>query len=196
MEAYAFAPHPPPGPPAVYYPQIAAARLSEGASMMGAFRRCSACTTLAVAFCASTVRADDGKLDFNRHVRPILSDKCFACHGPDTSQVKGKLRLDVREVALKREAIVPGKADKSLLVERIHSVEAGRVMPPRKSNKILSDAEKQILKRWIEEGAEYKVHWAFATPKQPSLPMVKQRAWPRNPIDHFILSGLEKAGLQ
>lgn len=162
---------------------------------MSAFRRWSVCIHLAALF-ASAVRADDGKLDFNRHVRPILSDKCFACHGPDTSQVKGKLRLDVREIALKREAIVPGKADKSLLLERIHSVEAGRVMPPRKSNKILSDAEKQILKRWIEEGAEYKVHWAFATPKQPPLPMVKQRAWTRNPIDHFILAGLEKAGLQ
>ncbi len=144
---------------------------------------------------AAAAAADD-KLDFNRHVRPILSDKCFACHGPDTTKLKGKLRLDVRDVALKRGAIVPGKPEESELVARIFAADLNHAMPPKKSNKVLAVAEKETLKRWIAEGAEYKVHWAFSAPARPALPMVKQRDWPRYPIDHFILERLEKAGLQ
>jgi hypothetical protein len=136
-----------------------------------------------------------GKVDFNRDVRPILSDKCFACHGPDTSKVKGKLRLDVREVALKRGAIVPGKVDESELSRRIFATAAEEVMPPPKSNKHLSEAEKQTLKRWLAEGAEYKTHWAFAPPSRAPLPAVKRSAWAHNPIDSFILARLEKEKL-
>lgn len=152
-------------------------------------------TVLSFGLVSAAAPADD-KVDFNRFVRPILSDKCFACHGPDTSQLKGKLRLDVRELAVKREAIVPGKPGESELVSRIDSADPGRRMPPSKSNKTLTQAEKLILKQWIAEGAEYKVHWAFVTPQRPALPMIKQRDWSRNPIDHFILSRLEQVGLQ
>jgi hypothetical protein len=138
----------------------------------------------------------DGKLDFNRDVRPILSDKCFACHGPDTSKVKGKLRLDVRDIAVKRGAFVPGKPDESELIRRIVAADADEMMPPPKSNKHLTAAEKQTLKRWIAEGAEYRAHWAFTTPRLPPLPAVKNTAWLRNPIDQFLLARLEQEGLQ
>src|SRR5260370_23928431 len=137
-----------------------------------------------------------GKIDFNRDIRPILSDKCFACHGPDTSKVKGKLRLDVREVAVKKGAIVPGKPDESELVRRVHAADPDERMPPPQSNKTLTAAEKDLLKNWIASGAEYKIHWAYVAPVRPSLPLLKNKAWPRNPIDHFILARLEQDGLE
>jgi len=152
--------------------------------------------------------AADGKLDFNRDVRPILSDKCFSCHGPDTSKLKGRLRLDDRELALKRGAIVPGKPNDSELVARIFTAEASELMPPAESNKKLTAVEKDILKRWIGEGAEYKIHWAFTRPTRPMIPAHPTlapggrgqaegaRGWPRNAIDHFILARLEKEKLQ
>jgi hypothetical protein len=137
----------------------------------------------------------DKKVDFNRDIRPILSDKCFACHGPDTTKLKGKLRLDLRDVAVARGAIVPGKPGESELVRRIHAAESDERMPPPKSNKTLSGAEKDLLTRWIAAGADYQVHWAFAPPRLAALPLVRDPAWPRNPIDHFILARLEKEGL-
>jgi hypothetical protein len=143
---------------------------------------------------AAECRAD-GKLDYNRDVRPILSDKCFACHGPDTSKVKGKLRLDVRDSALKRGALVPGKPEESELARRIGASSRDEIMPPPSSNKHLTEAEKHTLKRWIAEGAEYQAHWAFTPPRRPSLPALKNAAWPRNPIDQFLLARLENAGL-
>jgi hypothetical protein len=139
--------------------------------------------------------AADGKIDFNRQVRAILSNNCFACHGPDVKKIKAKLRLDVREVAIKRGAIVPGQPHKSELISRIFAKEPTQVMPPVKTNKTLTAAEKQILKQWIAEGAEYRTHWAFTAPVKPALPSLKQRHWPRNPIDHFILARLEKENL-
>jgi hypothetical protein len=145
---------------------------------------------------AAGLAAAENKVDFNRQVRPILSDKCFACHGPDTTKLKGKLRLDVPEVALKRGAIVPGKVDESELVARIFAKEATELMPPPSTNKTLTEAEKQTLRQWIAEGAEYKVHWAFAAPVRPPVPMVEQRTWPRNPIDEFLLARLERAQLK
>src|SRR5438094_7857907 len=90
-----------------------------------------------------------GKLDFNRDIRPILSDKCFACHGPDTSKLKGKLRLDLRDVAIKKGAIVPGKPDESELIRRTHSKDDLERMPPPASNKTLTAAEKELLKKWV-----------------------------------------------
>src|SRR5436305_10262562 len=135
------------------------------------------------------------KIDFNRDIRPILSDKCFACHGPDTTKLKGKLRLDVRDVAIQKGAIVPGKPDDSELVRRINAADAEARMPPPQSNKTLTAVEKDLLKRWIAAGADYKVHWAFVAPRRPALPAAKDSAWPRNGIDHFILARLEQAGL-
>jgi hypothetical protein len=139
-------------------------------------------------------------IDFNRDVRPILSDSCFVCHGPDEEQRKAKLRLDTRPGALARlrgggHAIVPGKADVSELVRRILTDDDSERMPPAKTNKKLTAAQKDLLKRWIDQGAPYAQHWAFVAPKRPELPPVKRAGWVRNPIDRFILARLEKEGL-
>jgi hypothetical protein len=135
-------------------------------------------------------------LEYNRDVRPILSDNCFRCHGPDKGQRKAKLRLDQREVALEREAFVPGKPDESELVKRIFSADPEEVMPPPDSHKQLTGAQKELLKRWIAEGAEYQPHWAYIKPTRPPLPEVKNKAWVRAPIDAFILKELEARNIQ
>jgi hypothetical protein len=142
----------------------------------------------------SSARGAD-KPQFNRDVRPILAEACFACHGPDRNARKAGLRLDVREDALKADAFVPGKPDQSALIERIFSDEPSQLMPPPKSHKKLTAAQKELLKRWVAAGAEYQPHWSFIPPTRPPLPAVKNVGWVRNPIDRFILAGLEKHGL-
>jgi hypothetical protein len=136
------------------------------------------------------------KIEYNRDVRPILAENCFACHGPDSASRKASLRLDQRDAAIKMGAIVPGKAKESALLERIHSENPKELMPPPKTLKKLSASEKEILKRWISEGAEYQLHWSLTAPKRPTLPQVKNKTWARNPIDRFILAELEKRGMQ
>ncbi|GAB4138837.1 MAG: PSD1 and planctomycete cytochrome C domain-containing protein [Planctomycetaceae bacterium] len=139
------------------------------------------------------------KIVFDRDIRPILSDNCFACHGPDAAQVKAKLRIDLRDSVTKSRdghaAIVPGKPEKSELVKRIFADDEFTVMPPPETNKKLTEKQKQLLKQWIVQGAEYTGHWSFETPKQPPLPKVKNTAWVRNEIDRFILARLEAKGL-
>jgi hypothetical protein len=140
-------------------------------------------------------------IDFNRDIRPILSENCFVCHGPDESQRKAKLRLDTRDGALAKlrgggHAIVPGKTNESALVQRILAEDASERMPPLKTNKKLTGGQIDSLKRWIEQGAPYSQHWAFIAPKRPGLPTVKRQGWARNGIDQFILARLEKEGLQ
>jgi mono/diheme cytochrome c family protein len=140
------------------------------------------------------------KVLFNRDVRPILSDNCFKCHGPDAKANKSGLRLDSREEALKPladggRAIVPGKPAESELYQRITTKEKADVMPPPKSNKKLTPAQIDTLRRWIEQGAEYQGHWAFVAPQRPPLPKPRNAAWVRTPVDAFILSRLEKEGL-
>jgi hypothetical protein len=155
---------------------------------------------LAVLFCPiSAARGDD--IDFSGNVRPILARHCFKCHGPDDKARKAKLRLDVRETALRggrsgQSAIIPGKPDESELVRRIFASENGEVMPPPAAKNPLSDTDKQVLRRWIAAGAEYKQHWAFVAPRQAPLPQVKQAGWPRNAIDYFVLARIEAAGLR
>jgi hypothetical protein len=148
---------------------------------------------------AGTSNAD--RVDFTRDVRPILSRVCFKCHGPDEQARKAKLRLDVRDPALHggrsgEPAIVPGKPEESELVRRILATEDDIIMPPPAVKKPLSASDKQILKQWIAEGAEYKPHWAFVAPRQTKIPSVKLADWPRNPIDYFVLYRLEMEGLQ
>ncbi len=138
----------------------------------------------------------DEPLDFNRDIRPILSENCFYCHGQDGNKREGDLRLDVRQEAIDRGAIVPDKPDESELLKRIHSDDPDTVMPPPKSNRRLSDQQKAMLKRWIAGGALYANHWAYQTPERPGLPTVKDAAWVRNPIDHFVLSQLEARQLK
>jgi hypothetical protein len=139
------------------------------------------------------------KIQFNRDVRPILSDKCFHCHGTDASHRKGELRLDLREEAMKPAksgeiALVPGSPEKSELIARVILDQShDDVMPPEKSGKPLTSAEKAILKQWITEGAEYQGHWAFIKPVRQELPKV---AGVEHPVDRFITARLEKEGLK
>jgi hypothetical protein len=141
------------------------------------------------------------KVDFNRDIRPILANKCLNCHGNDKGAVMAGLRLDNRTSAtakLKsgRFAIVPGKPNASTLVQRVHApTNSGIVMPPASSNKALTSEEKFLLKLWIQQGAEFKQHWAFVKPTLPAVPTVKNGDWPINPIDNFILSRLEEMAL-
>jgi len=147
------------------------------------------------ALSSAAARAGE-KPEFNRDIRPILTENCFACHGQDKTARKAGLRLDVREDAVKKEAFIPGDAEKSTLVERIYAKEKDKIMPPPKSHKKLIEAQKETLRRWIAAGAEYQPHWAFIAPKRPQIPAVKDAKWVRNPIDAFILAELEKHGLQ
>jgi mono/diheme cytochrome c family protein len=133
---------------------------------------------------------------YNRDIRPILAENCFACHGPDKAARKGDLRLDLRDEAIKSAAFVPGKPEQSSLVERIYSDNPGQMMPPKKSPKKLTPAQKDMLKRWVASGAEYQPHWSYIPPTRPALPAVKNTTWVRNPIDAFVLAELEKRGLQ
>jgi hypothetical protein len=144
---------------------------------------------------SSSASAAD-KIEYNRDVRPILSENCFACHGPDSAARKADLRLDRRDDAVKAEVIVPGEPDKSTLVERIFSEDRGQVMPPPKTKKKLTAAQKETLKRWIAAGAEYEAHWSFLAPRRPQPPAVQNAGWVRNPLDRFTLAALEKRGLQ
>src|SRR5262245_41944637 len=140
------------------------------------------------------------KADFQREIRPLLTDKCFACHGRDAEHREGGLRLDEREAALAggdsgEKTIVPGQPAKSELVRRIFASDPDERMPPAKSKKELTAAEKELLQRWIADGAEYKSHWAFTPPVRPAVPAVKNAAWPKNDLDRFILARLEKERL-
>jgi len=146
-------------------------------------------------FSLTTMAGVDKPIDFNRDIRPILSENCFYCHGQDANKRKADLRLDVREDAIKTGSITPGNLAKSELVTRIHSADASLLMPPPKSNRRLNAEQKKLLERWVQEGAVYNTHWAFVKPKRPASPSVKNKEWIRNPIDAFVLSKLEQAGL-
>jgi len=150
-------------------------------------------TGLLPLFWAASLAAE--AISFNRDIRPILAENCFACHGPDRAARKADLRLDRREDAIKAEAIVPGKPDESEIIVRVFADAKEGMMPPPESHKRLTQAQKELLRRWVEAGAEYEPHWSFITPVRPALPSVKDSRWPRNPIDRFILARLEAAGL-
>ena len=145
--------------------------------------------------CVSSTFAQS-KIEYNRDIRPILAENCFNCHGPDSASRKAGLRLDQRDAAIKQGAIVPGKVSESSLIERVLSHDAKEIMPPPKTLKKLSAVQKDLLKRWISEGAEYQMHWSLIPPKRAALPAVKNKAWVRNPIDQFILAELEKQGMK
>ncbi|GEO06041.1 hypothetical protein AAE02nite_37050 [Adhaeribacter aerolatus] len=143
------------------------------------------------------------KISYNFDVRPILSDNCFACHGPDANKREAGLRLDIAEEAYKAleenptaHALVPGKPELSAVFQRISSEDTAMVMPPAGSNLKLTSREIKLIQKWIKQGAKYEPHWAFVPPKKPALPQVKQKDWPRNPIDYFVLEKQEQKGLE
>jgi hypothetical protein len=140
-------------------------------------------------------------VDYNREIRPILAKNCFACHGQDEAQRARKLRLDRREEATRElasgaTAIVPGSVDESEVIARITEEDETLRMPPKKAGGRLSASEIETIRRWIEQGASYTEHWAFVRPQARPLPEVKDRSWPRNGIDFWVLARLEKEGLK
>lgn len=143
---------------------------------------------------------DDKRVDFLRDVRPVLSNACFHCHGPDDQNRKKKLRLDTREGAFGDRggfaAFVPGKPEESDGFQRMKSHRLGVQMPPVKSGKTVTPEQVELVRKWIEQGAKWEEHWAFVAPKKPAVPTVKESAWVRNPIDAFILQKLEKKGVK
>ena len=145
----------------------------------------------------------DVKVRFNRDVRPILADKCFHCHGPDEEAREAELRLDQEADVLAQRGdyavIVPGKPEQSELIQRISAEDADIRMPPLESGRSLSDHEREILRRWITQGAEWQSHWSYVSPRRPAIPARASRstphhAWPQNAIDHFVLARLLEAG--
>ncbi len=138
-------------------------------------------------------------VEFNRDIRPILSDKCFTCHGPDQARRRTKLRFDIEADAKQdlggRFAIVPGDLAKSEMIRRITAAEPARRMPPEASGRTLTDGEIDTIQRWIEQGAKWESHWSFVAPRRARLPETRDRRWSRNDIDFFVLDRLEQEGL-
>lgn len=143
------------------------------------------------------------QISYNFHIRPILSDNCFACHGPDANKREAGLRLDIEEEALKalaenpgHFALVPGKPKSSEVFHRITSNDQDIKMPPPGSNLQLRDHEIKLIEKWIKQGAKYEPHWSFVAPKLPAVPKVKNKNWPKNELDYFILAAQERVGLK
>ena len=137
----------------------------------------------------AVVPALPAAVDFQREVRPILSDACFHCHGPDQGTRMAALRLDTRDGAFAQRKtgtpIVPGKPEASLVIQRIAHENKARRMPPESSHKVLTAKQIDTLKRWVAEGATWKEHWSFTAPVRTTPPAVVNKAWVRRPIDQF-----------
>jgi len=170
-------------------------------SVVSAERRVSLFKTtfgilIGTAMLSTVARAD---VSFNRDIRPIMSDTCFRCHGPDKNARMAELRLDIREEAVKpagsgKTPIIPGKPEESEIIRRIFSAEASQIMPPVFAHKTLSQSQKNTIRQWVAEGARYEGHWSFQPIRRPAVPDVAQEAI-RNPIDAFIQVRLAKEGL-
>jgi hypothetical protein len=140
--------------------------------------------------CISAAPEAQTTVEFNRDIRPILSDNCFQCHGPDKNHRKADLRLDLREDALKKEAFHPGKPAESELVKRLHSKDPDEVMPPPEANKKLTAQQKALLEQWIKQGGQYQLHWSYEKPLKPEVPAGAR------PVDALVLKRLNKLGLK
>lgn len=138
----------------------------------------------------------DEKPNYNFEIKPILAEHCLKCHGQDEKKRKAKLRLDDRESAIATKSIIPGKPEESEMIKHLLSHDPEEVMPPPKENRPVSEAQVALLKRWIEQGADYQKHWSFMPLEKTPVPSpVKNSGWINNPIDAFVLSHLEKANL-
>ena len=166
--------------------------------------RCVTALVVAAALYPILARGADASGDsisFDRDIRPILSENCFACHGPDEAKRKARLRLDQREDALKpaksgERPIVPGDVSKSELISRITAEDEDDRMPPTSTGKTLKPGQIDLMRRWIEQGAKWQTHWSFAAPVRPETPPVSEPSRARNEIDRFVLARLDKEGLK
>jgi hypothetical protein len=139
-------------------------------------------------------------VDFDREIRPILADTCFSCHGPDDKQRMANLRFDTKDGMFADRGgyrvIIPGKYAESRLYQRISAAEKAKRMPPPYAERTLNEKQIELIKRWIDDGAKWEMHWAYVAPNRPEAPAVKSSGWVRNPIDNFILARLESEGLK
>jgi mono/diheme cytochrome c family protein len=160
-------------------------------------RRALTCVATVTCICLGlrTAHAADTAIQYNRDVRPILFENCFSCHGPDSASRQAELRLDKREAAVDKKAIVPGNADASEMIRRILSDDADEQMPPPVTKKKLTDAQKKLLVDWVKSGAAYQPHWSLIAPVRPPVPSVAGAGWAHNPIDNFVAAKLESVGL-
>ncbi|MGH9667941.1 MAG: DUF1549 domain-containing protein, partial [Bryobacteraceae bacterium] len=146
--------------------------------------------------------APSGTVEFNRDIRPILSDKCYTCHGPDATNRKTKMRFDLEsgakiDLSGGRKVIVPGHPEQSELFRRVSSDNKAVRMPPAYAGREkLSAREIALIERWIQQGAVWQLHWSFNPPKRPPQPRVSDEHWPRSPIDYFVLAHLDQLGLR
>jgi len=158
-------------------------------------------TSAAAVTLLAAVQAASGAatIDFNRDIRPLLSDNCFSCHGPDASHRKAKLRLDVEEGATSDlggyQAVAPGQPEASELIARINASDPDDLMPPPDSGKSLADEEKRLLRAWIQSGAPWAQHWAYVPPTRHPVPAARDASWPLSWVDDFIMARLEAEGL-
>ena len=148
---------------------------------------------LSIVLLNGPIRGQD--VSYNRDVRPILSDKCFSCHGPDDGHREADLRLDVEEAA-HEWVVVAGTPEDSELIARVTAEDPNVRMPPADSGKSLSEEEVDVLRRWVKQGAKYEGHWSFITPTRPELPSVKMTEWVHNDVDRFVLARLEADGME
>ncbi len=169
----------------------------------GLMRRLLVASFLSVGWVAGgafAVAAETPAVDFNREVRPILAEHCYACHGPDARARKADLRLDSKDDAFRKRkdhaVVVAGKPDESELIDRVTTDDPTAHMPPKKFGKPLDPRQVETLKRWVASGAKWDGHWSFITPKNPSTPAVSNPGWPRNDIDRFVLARLDHEGLK
>ncbi|MEM7233684.1 MAG: DUF1549 domain-containing protein, partial [Planctomycetota bacterium] len=165
-------------------------------------RRISVRLVSVAAILAATAVYAEAPVDFQREIRPLLSNRCFQCHGPDAKHRKGGkggLRLDQKDAMRAdlggRIAVVPGMPEASELIRRVSSTDEDTVMPPHDSGDPLTAKEVGLLRRWIREGAPFAGHWSYTPPDRPAIPATKAKSWIRSPVDSFILSRLEAEGL-
>ena len=160
------------------------------------------CLTIVLGTPALFARAAETSVDFARDIRPILTNSCFRCHGPDEETVEAGLQLDTRDHAMAEtdsgvRAIVPGKPGDSELIARVSSADEFERMPPEDAGSKLKGAEIELLKAWIQQGAPYARHWSFEPPQRPDIPQdVSDANWVKNAIDRFVLARLDREGLR
>ena len=157
------------------------------------------CLALGLAYCLNSALSQP--VDFESQIKPLLSDRCFTCHGPDENSRKADLHLYSREGAMSKldenlAIIMPGKPEASLLYKRLITDDPDELMPPPESNLALSTKEKELIRRWIIEGADWKEHWAFTQVNKPNLPKPRNSNWPKNEIDNFTLAKMESVKIK